>query len=228
MVHYGREMKMTEDKKKQIISRVDHTLLKAMATWEQIDTLCREAVQYKTASVCIPPSYVKRAAEAYGGGLVICTVIGFPLGYSSIETKVFEAEDAIGKGAAEIDMVINIGDVKNRAWDLVEQELAALRGAVRGKILKVIVETCYLEQAEKIELCRLVSESGADFIKTSTGFGTGGATLEDIALLRAHIGKNVRIKAAGGMRSAGDHEAFFDAGADRLGSSSAIEALYGT
>ena len=217
---------MTEDKKRQIMSRVDHTLLKATATWEQIDTLCREAVQYKAASVCIPPSYVRRAAEAYGG-LVICTVAGFPLGYGSAEIKVFEAGEAIRKGAAEIDMVINIGDVKNRAWDLVARELAALRGAARGKILKVIVETCYLERAEKIELCRLVSESGADFIKTSTGFGSGGATLEDIALLRAHIGGNVRIKAAGGMRSAEEHEAFFDAGADRLGSSSAIKALFG-
>jgi deoxyribose-phosphate aldolase len=218
---------MTEDKKKQILGRVDHTLLKATATWEQINTLCGEAAQYKTASACIPPSYVKRAAEAYGRELAICTVIGFPLGYSSTETKVFEAEDAIRRGAAEIDIVINIGDVKNGDWNVAERELAALRKATAGKILKVIVETCYLEQEEKIRLCRLVTESGADFIKTSTGFGTGGATLEDIALLRAHIGNDVRVKASGGMRTAEDHEAFFDAGADRLGSSSAIKVLFG-
>jgi deoxyribose-phosphate aldolase len=219
---------MTEDKKKQILSRVDHTLLKATATWEQIKILCGEAAQYKTASACIPPSYVRRAVEAYGRELAICTVIGFPLGYSSTETKVFEAGDAIRNGAVEIDIVINIGDVKNGAWDLVERELAALRKATTGKILKVIVETCYLEQEEKIKLCRLVTESGADFIKTSTGFGTGGATLEDVALFRAHTGKDVRIKASGGMRTAEDHEAFFDAGADRLGSSSAIKSLSGS
>jgi deoxyribose-phosphate aldolase len=218
---------MTEEKKQQILSRVDHTLLKAVATWEQVDVLCREAAQHKTASVCIPPSYVKRAADAYGKDIVICTVIGFPLGYSTTETKVFEAREAIKNGAAEIDMVINIGDVKNRAYDLVEKELAALREATKGHILKVIIETCYLERDEKIQLSQLVTKSGADFIKTSTGFGTGGATLEDLALLRAHIGREVRIKAAGGMKTAQDHEAFFDAGADRLGTSSAINALRG-
>jgi deoxyribose-phosphate aldolase len=217
---------MTDDKKKQILSRVDHTQLKAVATWEQIDILCREAIQYKTASVCIPPSYVKRAADIYGKELAICTVIGFPLGYSTTETKVFEAGDAIRNGAKEIDIVINIGDVKNGAYDLVEKELKALRKATEGKILKVIIETCYLEQGEKIKLSQLVTQSGADFIKTSTGFGTGGATLEDVALLRANIGKDVRVKASGGMRSALEHEAFFDAGADRLGTSSAIKALY--
>ena len=217
---------MTDEKKKQIISRVDHTLLKATATWEQIKTLCEEAVQYKTASVCIPPSYVKRAAEAYGRELVVCTVAGFPLGYSSTETKVFEAGEAIRNGASEVDMVINIGDVKNGDWDVVGRELAAMRGATAGKILKVIIETCYLEQEEKIKLCRLVTEKGIDFIKTSTGLATGGATLADIALMRANVGAKVRVKASGGMRSAEDHEAFFDAGADRLGSSSAITALF--
>jgi deoxyribose-phosphate aldolase len=216
---------MTEEKKRRILSRVDHTLLKATATWEQIDILCREAALYKTASVCIPPSYVKRAAEAHGKDTVICTVIGFPLGYSATATKVFEAREAIQNGATEIDIVINLGDVKNRAYDLVAQELAALREATRGTILKVIIETCYLERDEKIRLSRLVTESGADFIKTSTGFGTGGATLEDLALLRANIGKEVRIKASGGMKTAEDFEAFFDAGADRLGASSAITAL---
>jgi deoxyribose-phosphate aldolase len=218
---------MTEEKKKQILSRVDHTLLKATATWEQVDALCREAALYKTASVCIPPSYVKRAADSYGKAIRICTVIGFPLGYNSTATKVFEAEDAIKNGATEIDIVINIGDVKNGAYDLVEKELAALREATKGLILKVIIETCYLEGDEKIRLCQLVTKSGADFIKTSTGFGTGGATLEDLALLRANIGKEVRIKASGGMKTAQDFEAFFDAGADRLGASSAIQALCG-
>jgi deoxyribose-phosphate aldolase len=216
---------MTEDKKKQILHRVDHTLLKPFASWEQISALCREAIQYQTASVCIPPSFVKRSADAYGKDIPICTVIGFPLGYSTTGTKVFETEEAIRQGAQEIDMVINLGDVKNGALDLVERELAALREATKGKILKVIIETCFLEQAEKIALCRLVTRAGADFIKTSTGFGSGGATLEDIALLRAHIGKDLRIKASGGMRTAADHEAFFDAGADRLGSSSAINVL---
>jgi deoxyribose-phosphate aldolase len=219
---------MTDDKKKQILSRVDHTLLRATATWEQIEKLCKEAIQYKTASVCIPPGYVKPVFDTFGGELTICTVIGFPLGYNTTETKVFEAQEAIKNGAAEIDMVINVGDVKNGSFDKVEKELAALRQATTGKILKVIIETCYLEKDEKITLSRLVTETGADFIKTSTGFGTGGATLEDVALLRAHIGSRVRIKASGGMRNAQDHEAFFDAGADRLGTSSAIKCLYET
>jgi deoxyribose-phosphate aldolase len=220
-----KEPAMTEEKKRQILSRVDHTLLKATASWEQIDTLCREAALYKTASVCIPPSYVKRAADSYGKDLVVCTVIGFPLGYSTTAAKVFEAGEAIKEGAREIDIVINIGDIKNGAYDLVEKELAALREATKGYILKVIIETCYLERDEKIRLCQLVTQSRADFIKTSTGFGTGGATLEDVALLRAHIGEGVRIKASGGMKTAEDLEAFFDAGADRLGASSAIKAL---
>jgi deoxyribose-phosphate aldolase len=219
---------MTEEKKQQILSRVDHTLLKAAAAWEQVDALCREAARYKTASVCIPPAYVQRAGDAYGKDIVICTVIGFPLGNNTRETKVFEAREALKNGAVEIDMVINIGDVKNGAYDLVEKELAALREVTEGHILKVIIETCYLEREEKIRLSHLVTAGGADFIKTSTGFGTGGATLEDLALLRANIGRDVRIKASGGMKTARDHEAFFDAGADRLGSSSAIKALYGT
>jgi deoxyribose-phosphate aldolase len=217
---------MTDAKKIQILSRVDHTVLKAITTWEQVKTLCEEAIQYKTASVCIPPAYVKKAAEMFGAELVVCTVIGFPLGYSTTATKVFEAEDAIKNGAHEIDIVVNLGDIKNGDFDKVEQELAALRKATQGKILKVIIETCYLTDDEKIKLSQLVTNAGADFIKTSTGFGTGGATLEDVALLRAHIGKNIKIKASGGMRTLQDHEAFFDAGADRLGTSSAIKALY--
>jgi deoxyribose-phosphate aldolase len=218
---------MTDEKKKQILSRVDHTLLKPAADWEQVRTLCRESLQYQTASVCIPPAYVARAAETFGKALRVCTVIGFPLGYSTTETKVFEAEQALRDGAEEIDMVINLGDVQNGDFAKVEQELTALRTATRGHILKVIIETCFLTQEEKIKLAGLVTKTGADFIKTSTGFGTGGATLEDVALLKAQVGKNVRVKASGGMRTLQDHEAFFDAGADRLGTSSAIKALYG-
>jgi deoxyribose-phosphate aldolase len=217
---------MTDDKKKEILGKVDHTLLKATATWEQIEKLCKEAIRYKTASVCIPPHYVKRVFDTFGGELRICTVIGFPLGYSTTETKTFEAKEAVKNGAAEIDMVINICDVKNGDFDKIEKELTALRKATAGKVLKVIIETCYLEKDEKIKLSRLVTQAGADFIKTSTGFGTGGATLEDVALLRANIGSQVRLKASGGMHSAQDHEAFFDVGADRLGTSSAIKCLY--
>jgi deoxyribose-phosphate aldolase len=218
---------MTENKKKQILGMVDHTLLKAASSWEQIEELCGEAIKYKTASVCVPPSYVRRVVEKYGRKLTVCTVIGFPMGFTTTETKVFETKDAVQNGADEIDIVINIGDVKNGAFDLVEKELAALRKVTEGRILKVIIETCYLEKDEKIKLCRLVTESGADFIKTSTGLGPGGAVLEDIDLMRAYIGKGVRIKAAGGLRTAGDHEAFFDRGVDRIGSSSAVKALYG-
>jgi deoxyribose-phosphate aldolase len=217
---------MTDDKKKAILSKVDHTLLKADATWEQIEKLCKEAIRYKTASACIPPHYVKRVFDTFGRELTICTVIGFPLGYSTTETKVFEAKEAVKNGAAELDMVINICDVKNGDFDKVEKELTALREATAGKILKVIIETCYLEKDEKIKLSQIVTRTKADFIKTSTGLGTGGATLEDIALLRANVGGQIRVKASGGMRSARDHEAFFDAGADRLGTSSAIKCLY--
>jgi deoxyribose-phosphate aldolase len=216
---------MTEEKKKQILSRVDHTLLKPFAPWTDIKTLCEEAIEYKTASVCIPPAYVKRVAGAYGG-LNICTVIGFPLGYNVTEVKVFEAKQAIADGAAEIDMVVNIGDIKNRDFDKILTEVTALRDATKGKILKVIIETCYLSNAEKMKLGEIVTEAGADFIKTSTGFGAAGAVITDIKLLRDHIGRQVRIKASGGMKTAEDHEMFFDAGADRLGTSSAIKALY--
>jgi deoxyribose-phosphate aldolase len=217
---------MTEEKKRHILGRVDHTLLKPTADWNQIKALCEEAIRYKTASVCIPPNYVRRAAE-FGANLVICTVIGFPLGYSTTETKIAEAKNALRDGAREIDMVINVCDVKNGDFDRIEKELSVLRDATKGNILKVIIETCYLTEEEKIKLSQLVTKTGADFIKTSTGFGTGGATLEDVALLREHIGKNVRVKASGGIRTIEDHEAFFDAGVDRLGTSSAIKALYG-
>jgi deoxyribose-phosphate aldolase len=203
-----------------------------VATWEQIQVLCEEAIAHSTASVCIPPAYVKRVAKTFGKRFAgqtpkiqICTVIGFPLGYSTKETKVVEAINAIKDGATEIDTVINIGDVKNGDFDAIKTELVTLRGVTKGKVLKVIIETCYLTKEEKIRLCQVVTEAGADFIKTSTGFGTGGATLADVTLLRKNIGPKVRIKASGGMHSVEEHEAFFDAGCERLGSSSAVTVL---
>ena len=211
---------------KEILSRVDHTLLKPTATWPQIETLCEEAIKYKTASVCIPPAFVQRAAQKYGNQVAICTVVGFPLGYSTTAAKVFETKDALANGAVEIDMVVNLGDVKDGAFDKVTAEIAALKKAADGNLLKVIVETCYLTEEEKIKLCRCVTLGGADYIKTSTGFGTGGATLEDIALFKQHIGEAVKIKASGGVRTKEDFEAFANAGCQRIGASAAI-AVFG-
>jgi deoxyribose-phosphate aldolase len=208
-----------------ILSHVDHTLLTAVASWDQIKKLCEEAVANKTASVCIPPSYVKRVRDAFGDTLTICTVIGFPLGYDVTAAKVAAAEKALEDGADELDMVINLGDVKNGEFDKVEAEIAALKKAAGCKVLKVIVETCYLTEDEKIHVCGCVTNAGADYIKTSTGFGTGGATMADVLLFREHIGQDVRIKAAGGIRSREDMVAFLDAGCDRLGTSSAIKIL---
>jgi deoxyribose-phosphate aldolase len=216
---------MTEELKRQILSRVDHTVLKPFATWNQIETLCNEAVKYKTASVCIPPAYVKRVKDTFGATLKVCTVIGFPLGYNTTQVKIFETANAIANGADEIDVVINISDVKSGDFDKVEKELAAMREVTTGSVLKVIIETCYLDESEKIKLSQIVTNIKADFIKTSTGFGTGGATLDDIALLRKHIGPAVKVKASGGMKTAEDHLAFFNAGADRLGTSSAVSSL---
>lgn len=207
-----------------ILSRVDHTALKAVTTWEQIRCLCEEALKYHTASVCIPPSYVARAHQAFPE-LNICTVIGFPLGYNTLECKVFETKQAIENGASEVDMVVNLGDVKNGDFDAVEHEIAALKQAAGDHILKVIIETCYLTEEEKIRLCQCVTNAKADYIKTSTGFGTAGATLEDIALFHAHIGPDVKIKAAGGIRTCEALEAFYEAGCDRIGSSSAVSLL---
>ena len=209
---------------KDIIGKVDHTLLKAVSDWESIRKICEDAIEYKTASVCIPPSYVKRAHDAFPE-LNICTVIGFPLGYNTVPVKVFEAGNAIANGAEEIDMVINIGNVKNGDWDAVASEIQALRRATAGHVLKVIIETCYLTEEEKIKLCEIVTEEEADFIKTSTGFGTGGATVEDIKLFKEHVGPNVKIKAAGGMKTVEDVETFAELGCDRLGTSSAIRLL---
>jgi deoxyribose-phosphate aldolase len=209
----------------EIFSRIDHTLLKAAASWQEITTLCNEAVCYKTAAICIPPCYVKPVYAEYGKDLVICTVIGFPLGYSITTAKIVETVQALEDGAAEIDMVINIGNVKNGRFDSVHNEIKTIKMFCGDKILKVIVETCYLSEEEKIRLCGIVTEAGADFIKTSTGFGTAGAALADIQLFRQRIGPNVKIKAAGGIKTREDLEAFISAGADRIGSSSAVKLL---
>lgn len=212
---------------RELLSHVDHTLLKADAAWEEIKEICHEAIEFKTASVCIPPSYVKRVAQTFGGKINICTVIGFPLGYSVTAAKVAEAEAAIADGASEIDMVINLGDVKNGEFDKITAEIKALKAVAGDRILKVIIETCYLTESEKFALCRCVTDAGADYIKTSTGFGTAGATMRDILLFKKHIGKNVKIKAAGGIRTREDMVAFLEAGCDRLGTSSAIKILAG-
>lgn len=210
---------------KEMLQYIDHTLLKPVCTWDEIETLCKEALSYHTASVCIPPSYVKRAREAFGPELPICTVIGFPLGYNPAEAKVCEALTALRDGADELDMVINLGDVKNRDFDKVYEEIRALRETAGSRILKVIVETCYLTRDEKIRLCEIVTKAGADYIKTSTGFGTAGATMEDILLFKEHIGSSVKIKAAGGIRTREDLEAFIQAGCSRIGTSSAVKLL---
>ena len=210
--------------KQEIMRRVDHTILTTTATWEQVKKICDEGMKYETASVCIPPRYVKKAAKYVGNRLKICTVIGFPNGYSMPEVMVFETEDAVRCGADEIDMVINLGLVKDGDWEGVLSEIKAVKASCAGRILKVIVEACQLTQEEKIAVCRVVSMSGADFIKTSTGFSTGGATVEDVALFKQHISPDVRIKAAGGIRSFEQAQAMIDAGADRIGAS-ALAAL---
>lgn len=204
---------------------VDHTQLKAFALWTDIEKLCEEAIQYQTASVCIPPCYIARVHEKYKDQVNICTVVGFPLGYSVLEAKVAETKKALKDGANEIDMVINIADVKNGDYDKVEKEIAALKDIVGEKILKVIIETCYLTDDEKIAMCRAVTNAGADFIKTSTGFGTGGATMEDVELFKRYIGPGVKIKAAGGVRTVEDLRAFIDAGCSRVGTSSAVKLV---
>lgn len=213
--------------KEDILQRVDHTQLKAFATWEDIVKLCDEACNYHTASVCVPPAYIKRIHDTYGEAINICTVVGFPLGYSVTAAKVAEVEQALADGCNEIDMVVNIGDVKNGLFDKVEEEIRTLKKACGSHILKVIIETCYLTEEEKIAMCKAVTNAGADFIKTSTGFGTGGATPEDIALFKRHIGPNVRIKAAGGISTLEDLEMFVEMGCDRIGTSRAVGLLRG-
>lgn len=208
--------------KKDILSKVDHTILTPAATWEQVKAVCDEGMAYSTASVCIPPRYVKQAAGYVGNRLKICTVVGFPNGYSTPEVKVFETEDAIRNGADEIDMVINLGLAKAGDWEGVLSEIKAVKASCKGRILKVIVEACLLSQEEKVAMCRIVSMSGADFIKTSTGFSTGGATVEDVRLFRETVSPDVRIKAAGGIRTFQQAEAMLEAGADRIGASALV------
>lgn len=210
---------------KKILKSVDHTLLHQTSTWEQIKKICEDGLKYKTASVCIPPSFVKRAKEYVGNNLSICTVIGFPNGYSTSETKLFETRDAIQNGADEIDMVINLGDLKDKNYVSILNEIRAIKAACGSKVLKVIIETCLLNADEKIKMCQLVTEAGADYIKTSTGFSTGGATEEDIRLFAQNIGEGVKVKAAGGIRSLEAAERLMEAGATRIGASSIIKQI---
>lgn len=206
-----------------ILSKCDHTLLIQSATWNDIKAICDDGIKYATASVCIPPSFVKEAKEYVKDQLQICTVIGFPNGYNTTATKVFETEDAVKNGADEIDMVINIGDLKAKKYDVILSEIKAIKKACADKILKVIIETCLLTDEEKIKMCEIVTEAGADYIKTSTGFSTAGATKEDVALFSKHVGKDVLIKAAGGISSLGDAEDFINLGASRLGTSRIVK-----
>jgi len=210
---------------KKILAAVDHTILAQSATWDEIRTLCDDGMKYGVASVCIPPSYVAQAAEYVGGRLPICTVIGFPNGYSTTETKSFETADAVLNGADEIDMVINIGRLKDRRWDDILEEIKVIKASCRGKLLKVIIETCLLTDEEKIKMCDIVSRSGAEYIKTSTGFSTCGATFEDVALFAKHVSVNVKIKAAGGIKSIEDAEKFLSLGASRLGTSRIVKIV---
>ncbi|MDO5785973.1 MAG: deoxyribose-phosphate aldolase [Eubacteriales bacterium] len=213
---------------KKVLSIVDHTLLGVDATWEDIKQILDDGIKYGCASACIPAAYVKEAAEYVDGKLPICTVIGFPNGYNTTAVKVFETKDAIANGAAEIDMVINIGAVKNKRFDAIEEEIRQIHEACGDKILKVIIETCLLTEEEKIAICEVVTKAGADYIKTSTGFSTGGATFEDVALMRKYVGKNVKIKAAGGISSFDDADKFMSLGADRLGTSRLVKILKNT
>ena len=212
---------------KEMLQKVDHTQLKAFATWEDIQVLCEEAIAYQTASVCVPPCYIKRIHDTYGEKINICTVVGFPLGYSVTQAKVAEVEQALKDGCNEIDMVVNISDVKNGLFEKVEEEIRTLKAACGEHILKVIIETCYLTVAEKIALCKAITNAGADYIKTSTGFGTDGATKADIELFKKHIGPDVKMKAAGGVSTVEDLEMFINLGCDRIGTSRAVGLLKG-
>ncbi len=209
----------------RIVRSVDHTLLKVDASWPQIQALCDDAIRYGTASVCIPPAYAEKAVEYMDGRIPVCVVIGFPNGYSTTASKIFEAQDAIRCGVSEVDMVINVGWVKSGFYDKVLDEIREIKKAVGDKVLKVIIETCLLTEDEKAKMCEIVTQSGADYIKTSTGFSTGGATLDDVKLMRRLCGANVKVKAAGGIHTLEEAQAFLDAGADRLGTSSVIAAL---
>ncbi len=210
---------------REILAKVDHTLLSQTATWDEIRAICEDGMKYKTASVCIPASYVKAAKEYVGDRLKICTVIGFPNGYSTTAVKCFETEDAVANGADEIDMVINIGWLRDKRYDDVLDEIKAVKVSCSGKLLKVIIETCLLTDEEKIKMCEIVSESGAEYIKTSTGFSKGGATREDVALFAKHVAPHVLIKAAGGISSIADAEDFISLGASRLGTSRIVKKV---
>ena len=212
----------------EILARCDHTLLLQTATWEEIRAICDDGMKYKTASVCIPPCYVKQAKEYVGDRLAICTVIGFPNGDSTTTVKCFEAAEALREGADEIDMVIHVGDLKAGNDDKILEEIRAIKKVCGDKILKVIIETCLLNEDEKLRMCRIVTESGADYIKTSTGFSTAGATREDVALMRANVGAHVKVKAAGGIASLQDAEDFINLGADRLGTSRVVKIIKNT
>ena len=209
----------------QLLHHVEHTVLDPLTTWEKVKTACDQAIAHNTATVCIPPRYVKRAAEYVGNRLKLCTVVGFPNGYSTPEVKVFETEDAIRNGADEIDMVVNLGLVKDGDWEGVVAEIKAVKASCKGRILKVIVEACLLTREEKINMSRVVSMSGADFLKTSTGFSTGGATLTDVSLFHQHLAPGVRLKAAGGIKTLEQAQSFLDAGADRIGASGLLAEL---
>lgn len=221
----GEQETMTREQIQRIISSCDHTYLKVDATWEQIREICDDAVRYGTASICIPPAYAKQAVDYLEGKVPVCVVIGFPNGYSTTESKVFEAKDAIRNGVSEVDMVINVGWVKDGLYDKVLNEISLVKEAVGDHVLKVIIETCLLTDEEKIRMCQVVTESGADFIKTSTGFSTGGATFEDVKLMKEHVGPNVRVKASGGISSLEDAQKFLDLGASRLGTSRIIRIV---
>lgn len=210
---------------KEILALVDHTLLSQTATWEEIKLICDDAIHYQTASVCIPPSYVKAVKNYVGDKVKVCTVIGFPNGYNTTAVKVFETSDAVANGADEIDMVINLGMVKDKRYDELTEEIRAIKKACNGKLLKVIIETCLLTDEEKIQLCKAVTDAAADFIKTSTGFSKAGATVADVALMRNNVGADVKVKAAGGISSLEDAEAMIKAGADRLGTSRIVKII---
>lgn len=212
----------------EILAKVDHTLLKPESTWAQIKQICDDAIEYKTASICINPCYVKRAVEYLNGRVPVCTVIGFPLGATPTAVKVFEAKQALADGAEEFDMVINIGALKDGDYEYVKQDIAALKEAVGDHVLKVIIETCLLTEEEKIKMCEIVTRAGAEFIKTSTGFSTAGATFDDVKLMHEHVGPGVKVKAAGGISSFDDAEKFMSLGADRLGTSRLVKIMKNT
>ena len=213
---------------KKILAMCDHTLLSQTATWDEIRAICDDGMKYGCASVCIPASYVREAAEYVAGKLPICTVIGFPNGYATTAAKCFMASDAVDNGAAEVDMVVNLGWVKDQKWEEILSEIRAIKASCKGKLLKVIIETCLLTEEEKVKLCAIVSDSGAEYIKTSTGFGGGGATREDVALFKAHVAPHVKIKAAGGIATLDDAEDFIALGAERLGTSRIVKAVKNT